>query len=276
MKVIFDMRGLLPEETLLRKDNKLQFKLLSLLEAIGAKYADRIVVVSNSFKEVMLKRRKVPGSKIIVIPTFSANSIKGSPSADVPDLRKGRFGPDDTLVVYSGAYEKWQCAEEVISFFSTLHQHLPSARFVVLSKNINEFEALLKQNFDGTLFYIGNARNEDLHFYLQQCDYGILFRKPHIINEVAAPIKFKDYLSAGLPVLTTNGIGDYSQYIRDYNLGFIIESLTAPGFEAVALAIKEKKDKFETQKIQNTTNQLFDVMHATKAYLALYNNLITR
>ncbi|HEY0612426.1 MAG TPA: glycosyltransferase, partial [Chitinophaga sp.] len=160
-KVIFDMRGVLPEETLLRKGSRLQYKLLWWLEAVSSRYADKIVVVSNAFREIMLKRRNVPADRVVVIPTFSANSVKKSaPSADVPDLKKDIFTQDNILFVYSGAFEKWQCAEEVVIFFKVVQQYIPEARLVVLSRNVQEFEALLKQHFETGLYYVSNARNE--------------------------------------------------------------------------------------------------------------------
>jgi len=273
-KVIFDMRGLLPEETLLRKSNKLQYWLLRRLEKISCRYADRIVVVSNSFREIMIKRWKVSPGKLMVIPTFSAGSINGAKqSVNVPDLRKEEFAPEDILFVYSGAFEKWQCAEEVISFFKVLRSNIHNAGFVILTPHVEEFTSFTQRHFEGGHCYIRHARNEDLYYYLKQCNYGLLFRKPHIINEVAAPIKFKDYLSAGLPVLATNGIGDYSQYIRDYQLGIIVEGLTEPDFKAAATAIRDGAWQFDPQAIKQTANELFDVKYAVKAYMNLYYDL---
>jgi glycosyltransferase involved in cell wall biosynthesis len=43
------------------------------------------------------------------------------------------------------------------------------------------------------------------------------------VNRVASPVKFAEYLHAGLPVVLTRGIGDASGWVREHGLGVVLE-----------------------------------------------------
>jgi hypothetical protein len=51
---------------------------------------------------------------------------------------------------------------------------------------------------------------------------GVLLRHRHPVNEVSSPTKFGEYLAAGLPVLMTDSIGDFSGVARSKSVGLII------------------------------------------------------
>jgi glycosyltransferase involved in cell wall biosynthesis len=58
--------------------------------------------------------------------------------------------------------------------------------------------------------------------YLAASDVGLLLRDDSIVNRVASPVKFGEYLAAGLPVIITEGLGDYSDAVRTHALGSVI------------------------------------------------------
>ncbi|MFN3876587.1 MAG: hypothetical protein ACK4L7_11835, partial [Flavobacteriales bacterium] len=64
---------------------------------------------------------------------------------------------------------------------------------------------------------------------LRQCDIGLLVRPACATNRVASPTKFAEYLSAGLQVAISEGIGDFSGLVRSEGLGQVL----APGDELV-------------------------------------------
>jgi len=58
--------------------------------------------------------------------------------------------------------------------------------------------------------------------YLAAADVGLLLREPCLVNRVASPVKFAEYLAAGLPVLLTEQIGDYSALAAAHRVGCVI------------------------------------------------------
>jgi len=52
-------------------------------------------------------------------------------------------------------------------------------------------------------------------------DFGILFRDEILTNKVASPTKLAEYLLAGLPVLISREVGDYSELVSKYKFGVV-------------------------------------------------------
>lgn len=64
---------------------------------------------------------------------------------------------------------------------------------------------------------------ENVPYYLEMCDYGLLVREKTMTNRVASPVKFAEYLASGLRLIVSDCIGDYSSMVRDMGLGFFAD-----------------------------------------------------
>jgi glycosyltransferase involved in cell wall biosynthesis len=75
--------------------------------------------------------------------------------------------------------------------------------------------------------------SDQVALYLSAGDLGLLPRRPSLVNQVASPVKFAEYLAAGLPVLTNQGVGDYSELVHREGIGVAL-SATCTGLDATA------------------------------------------
>ncbi len=64
--------------------------------------------------------------------------------------------------------------------------------------------------------------NDEVYKYLNAADFGILFRENTVMNNVASPTKFAEYMLCGLPVIISEGVGDYSYYTLEKEVGIIL------------------------------------------------------
>ena len=53
-------------------------------------------------------------------------------------------------------------------------------------------------------------------------DAGLLLRESHPVNRVSSPTKFGEYLAAGVPVIATEGISDFSRWISEHDVGITL------------------------------------------------------
>jgi glycosyltransferase involved in cell wall biosynthesis len=60
--------------------------------------------------------------------------------------------------------------------------------------------------------------------YLGAADLGLLLRERTLVNEVASPVKFGEYLAAGVPVVITDGVGDLSTLVNDRGVGVVLSA----------------------------------------------------
>jgi glycosyltransferase involved in cell wall biosynthesis len=274
-KVVFDPRGLWPEEISYNQSRYILSEIFSFFERIFVKYSNFIVFVSTPFQELFLRRYRIERKKTIVIPTYSVpfnsnNLILNS----VKDLRKDIFRLSDCIIfVYSGSIAEYQMIDEVIDFFQLASDLIPNSRFLILSKSADKFKAKLEGRLKDYSYFICSAEYNEIGYYLTQCNYGILFRESHVINQVADPIKAKDYLFSKLKIIATNSIGDIDKIITNYEVGYVLNDLSR---SSMINSLNEIiKSDFEMMKRESYEKLLvrYSIHTVSKEYHNLYNLL---
>lgn len=222
-KIVFDMRGVLPEEYIEQSSKfkgKLFYYLFKYFEFVFLNKSDKIVVVSNKFKDHIISSYKNKFfDKIDVITTFSIRNI-------ISDINlRSELGVNqyDKLFVYSGSLTKWQNFDVILHLYMEISFFIKNSCLLVFTNDIIEAESILRYNLPNGNFRVKFVNNGLLNTYLSQCDIGFLLRSNSIVNKVSAPIKFKDYLTAKVPVIISNGIGDSSDIISKYGVGVVID-----------------------------------------------------
>jgi glycosyltransferase involved in cell wall biosynthesis len=271
-KVIYDNRGIPGEETKVTGFNpqsfvyrKIEYSLLRLV--------DTIVVVSKPFKTYLVENYSIKNlsEKIEVIENgFSPDRINFSER-----LRKSRRIEekiDDKIVmVYSGSLSKWQMFEKICDAFILLHSIESKAFFLILSPDEDRVKEILSTKMINSENYrVYNITNNQLGEYLILGDFGTLFREKLLLNKVAAPIKFAEYLAAGLPVLLTEEIGDTEAFCNEGRYGVVIENLNKdllPSLIKMLELISEKEIHGECAELAQ--RELSVVSAATK-YARIY------
>lgn len=118
--------------------------------------------------------------------------------------------PDNkTVYCYSGSYKPWQCPKETFELFLTKYTDNPHAYLLILTPDPAPFQTHAQEmQLPPHSYQIHSVCQEKLLHYLAAADYGILLRKPHIINKVSRPTKALEYHAAGLKIIH-NGTIDY-------------------------------------------------------------------
>lgn len=199
----------------------------------------------------------------VVIPcTLGSGFIPGLPSEG--DLIKYRqeqgFTSEDIILVYSGSSAGWQSFGSLSDILGNTLSANINIKLLFLAKedeNISEF----KEKYPGQVFNKWLDHNE-VQKVLYACDYGILYRGQSITNKVAAPTKFAEYLSAGLSIIISENLGDYTELVRKEQCGII----------PVKGEIPEIKPQTYIQKIRLAA--LADHLFTKKAHRQSYQKLV--
>ncbi len=127
---------------------------------------------------------------------------------------------DKFVVCYCGGLWHWQRPDAVAEAFAAIHAAMPDAHMLVISRQAESFLAHLERAGVAPESLTARAVPHDqVASYLMAADVGLLLREDHLLNRVAAPVKFAEYLRCGLPVLLTPCIGDYGQFVSDEGVG---------------------------------------------------------
>jgi len=124
-------------------------------------------------------------------------------------------------IVFSGGNGKWQQIEETCDLVQNLIK-TNDACGLFLCPPHPSIEAL-KNCFPDFVFQT-TLPPSSVHSALLQCDYGIILRANNITNRVASPIKIAEYLHAGLKVILSPNIGDYSDLLIQSGYGIIVKN----------------------------------------------------
>lgn len=144
-------------------------------------------------------------------------------------------------VVYSGGTGPWQSFDKVVHLFTEALKKQPNLQLSFLTRENEKVDDLIKIFPDRVERKW--LKHEEVNTYLDQCDYGILIREDNWTNKVASPVKFAEYLNAGLKVLISPHIGDFSEMVRTSSLGIIVED-EIPELLSTDNAEKEFNRKF--------------------------------
>jgi hypothetical protein len=107
--------------------------------------------------------------------------------------------------IYIGSITKWQCFEEAVRMYS----ELKAPKFlIVYTPNFDEANKILKKYLVDCC--AKEAKKADVIYGLRCSDFGFVLRQNHIVNHVASPVKFLEYVSQGVVPICTPFVGDYS------------------------------------------------------------------
>jgi len=124
----------------------------------------------------------------------------------------------------------------------------PYVNLLLLTKEIGNDMQILKM-FPNRVKKLWLNSNE-VGVYLAACDYGWLVRENSVTNRVASPVKCAEYLAAGLVLIVSNELGDYSNYVLKNKAGFIwnnevsIDFLPKPTLEQKNRMVELSKNDF--------------------------------
>lgn len=194
-------------------------------ESVTLKVADKIFTVSNALKKYFHKNFNVPNDKMFVYPCLSDPKYFNFNNDIRSQLRNLLGYSEGNLVfLYSGGAGKYHATDIILKFFSKLYNHNKSARLLILTKDTEIIRNEISEIDNDILPYVKSmsVENSEISKYLCVADYGILFREDMPINNVASPSKFAEYMLTGLPVIISEGVGDYTNYTYENNVGYVI------------------------------------------------------
>lgn len=237
LKLVYEARGTATVEYKYSVDagkiSARKERIVKLRERLILKYSDLIISVSQKQKDFFAKEYGAKSAnKAIVIPG-AADALKFYYREELRTAVRERMGLEEkTVFLYSGRLDKpWQIPEEVFRTFKHIHVHVPNAFFIILTPDKDIAKQLFTKNgVPDSSFFITYTTLAEINDYLNATDYGILFRENLPINNQASPTKFAEYILSGLRVIISEGVGDFSGFVREHDCGQVV-SLVDGAFE---------------------------------------------
>ena len=260
LRVIYDGRGAISEEWKeygVVKDQQL-IDQIDILEKTAVLKSDYRIAVSQELINLWKKKFQYALDKHVVIPCtinsiFENIEISENKTSEI--RKEFNLNLNDIIFVYSGSIAGWQSFGLLSEFLRPILVKDKTCNVLFLSNPDKSIDQL-KQNFPDQVF-VKHLQPNEVPRYLVACDYGLLIREQSITNKVASPVKFAEYLACGLPVIISDNLGDYSQFVRQNNCGSLYTH-----FEFI---------KYNKVELKNIARSNFTKYSFTQSYKKLFN-----
>ena len=190
------------------------------LERDAVVSSDTRVAISSQLVMHWQKVFGYDGNRHVVIPCTLSDYHVG-PLPDVEQIARRRaelgFLPGQTIICYAGSAAEWQSFAALDPWLDALLTKDPNVALLLMTR-ANLSETMVIRNHADRIRQVW-VTPEQVRETMTVADFGLLVRASTITNRVAAPTKFAEYLAAGLKVLISRDLGDYSQLVEDHNLG---------------------------------------------------------
>ena len=166
----------------------------------------------------------------------------------------GLFEKDIIFVFISGSNANWQNTEQII-------KNITDQNYKLL--NLSKSKINLKNVINLFVPY------EEVPNYLCAADIGIIWRNNDIVNNVASPIKFSEYVCCGLPIIANDGVCMIKDYIIETGYGKIIKK-----FDEIDVNMLSDLLNIQRKTISKNAKRKFSSITMAQNYDKIYNNML--
>ena len=213
----------------------------------------KISVVSGSLKEYLVNNYNVNPEKIFITPSLAGKDFIFNDELRKKVRKELNLNEADVLIIFSsGGSAGWQNNDVLIMLAERGIKVLNLSKKEIAHKNIiNKFVSY-----------------ELMPSYLCAADAAIIWREESVVNKVASPVKFSEYICCGLPVISNPVVDMIKDHIVNENCGIVLNSLDELEIDELnTLKMKDRKS------ISEKAIQKFGVQKITNTYLKTYSLL---
>lgn len=213
----------------------------------------KISVVSGSLKEYLVNNYNVNPEKIFITPSLAGKEFTYNEQLRQKVRIELKLNETDTLIVFSsGGTAGWQNNDILLRLADNGIKVLNLSKKEIAHKNIiNKFVSYAL-----------------MPSYLCAADAAIIWREESIVNKVASPVKFSEYICCGLPVISNQVVDMIRDYIVNEDCGIVLNSLDELEIDELnTLKMKDRNSisemavkKFGLQKITNTYLKTYSLL----------------
>ena len=238
-KVIYDGRGAIFAESKEYNPSSMT-PIVREMEERAILNVDYRIAVSEKLVEYWKDEYGYLSKNHIVIPCTLGLEHDGQGNSSSLDDEFFCESENNIYLVYSGSLLAWQSFELLFEKLQLILDCNSKVKVLFLSKPHNMID-LLAERYKERIAVRWLAHSE-VAAYLGKCDYGLLIRDDTTTNQVSSPVKFAEYLSAGLDVIISPNIGDFSQFVKEKNCGTVLS-------DGSGLHLRKVKDRKKNQTL---------------------------
>jgi len=213
--------------------NRLRRRFIEYLENYSQKKADLIISVGFKLKEL---RERQTGKKVAVIPN----------GVDYQLFKQAQEKlPHPPTLIYMGYVGGWDGLDIILQALPKVKAEISDIRTLIIGHSTPLYETYLRKivqelRLDDCVYFLGVKEYKELPSYLKEADIGLAMFQPIELRKYAFSLKVIEYISAGLPVITTKGL-EMEELVNKYNCGETVNFDKDEVAKSIILLLKDKQ-----------------------------------
>ena len=276
---LFDVRGLLPDEYAEIghwQRQGLKYRLVKSIESsLLLPHADALVFLTERIKAELAREERRP---VAVIPCC-VDTARSVCDAAVRDAVRAQYGwTERKVMIYAGKLGGWYPVGLMVQLFLAAREQDSSLFLQVLTPSDgSELEhALTGCGIARGDYDIRAATPTEVARTLQGADLGLSLILTVPSKRASSPTKLAEYLAAGIPVLSTRGIGDCDELLGTERVGVLLEGNDDVSYRAAAeAALRLLRDPDLRDRCRRVAHRWFSLQTVgMPRYLAIYDKVL--
>lgn len=225
-KLFYDYHGFVPEEYLvsgfIRKG--LQFDMCKRLDLFLKRRADHIVTISEEMTQYISNKEGIDAARMFDVAN-GANRDFFNEKIDGSDI-KNEINPNGKIVIHVGLMEKWANLGAVVDSFKYVVRKDPSVKFLIVGggAELENMKSIIREhNLEDNTVFTGFVPYTEVAKYINASDVGLLTFPDNPLSHCGIPIKIFEYLSCGIPVVSTYG-DSVKSFCKNHDCGYVVDS----------------------------------------------------
>ncbi len=243
-RMIFDLRGLMAEEYVDAgnwKAGGVPYRLTGRVQRAAIRRADGMVMLTDAVRRHLFDGTQDGALREVIPCCADVASLNGGTPAREADVRAELGAGERPIMIYVGKFTGWYLEAEMVDFFAAARKLEPELLFLVLSQSSPEIieRDFARAGIPPADYRVTRSQPAQVGRYLGVAEFGISFVRPCFSKISSSPTKVGEYLAAGLPVVSTAGIGDVDELLEGNRVGVLVRDLEPGAYEAAAREILE-------------------------------------
>lgn len=271
MSYVYDVRGAVGDETSSVGAARIKRAFYDAIENWGIHGAAVVTAVSTPLAELVQSRY---GVRVAAVIPCCIDVAALPPAESLRAMRSALgFRDEHIVLVYSGGLSHYQQVPAMLGLWKTLLDDL-DLRFLLLTNEAPHSApaAMGSLRTFGERLVHRKLPRHDVFTALASCDIGFMLRDARELNRVASPVKFPEYLAAGLAVVGSPGTGDVSELIVAHDLGALVDPANIP---AGTVALRSLIERVRRERVQSAARAraLVSVRYDWAAHAATFRTI---
>lgn len=275
-KIIFDPRGLAPEEFILSRNSNIKsysYRKLKQIEAENIMESDIILSVSDTMTEYY----NVLGAKnvktIFLSTNFDSVNYK-------KNIGRKNIDPNSLKFCYAGALDArtWHKPDLLIDLYVRLSSMFPESTLTIITNsNHQSILKLLPHSIKDKVQMVSCSTSDEVLLILKKCDIGLMsYMIPKSVMELKVAntvfaIKTVEYLASSIPVIVNKYCGGASKFLLDNNFGLVYDPNNLDRINKAD--VENMISNFDFEKCFEK-RKLFSYEENINKYVEIYHELI--